>query len=91
MNRSVALPDLSAYPDVLTRRHLAKILGCSVRSIELQVAAGTFPIPRMRHLPTLGWSKARVLQLFGDETFDPIDSRAPIRPTPPALPTRRSA
>lgn len=63
--------DLSGYPEVLKRSHLAKLMGCSISSIEAQLARGTFPIPRLALSKTPRWSKARVKQFLLTETSAP--------------------
>jgi hypothetical protein len=73
--------DLSAYPAVMRKRHVAEVLGISVRSIELQLVAGTFPIPRLRHLAKPRWSKARVQQFLQQDTFEAPTPRPAPRPS----------
>lgn len=73
---SPAVPDLSAYPPVMNKRQVAAVFGKSVRWVELHLAAGTFPIPRLLRMPTPAWSKARVQQFFEQETFAPMERSA---------------
>lgn len=68
--------DFSQYPDVMRKAHLAVIFGRSERWIELQVRAGTFPIPRLARVRTPAWSKARVQQFFTAETYAPVERSA---------------
>jgi predicted DNA-binding transcriptional regulator AlpA len=68
-------PDLSAYPAVLTKRHVAQLFGRSVRWVDLHLAAGTFPIPRLARMATPAWSKADVLHFFEARTFAPVSER----------------
>jgi hypothetical protein len=72
--RPRVIPDFSCYANVMTKRDMAAVFGRSVRWVELHVARGTFPIPRltwMRDAP--GWNKARVQRFFEDETFEPLE------------------
>lgn len=70
------VPDLSRYPLVMMPRHVAEIFGKTVRTVERQVAAGKFPIPRLERHPSLAFSKARVLQFFAQDTFEPMEQSA---------------
>lgn len=70
-------PDLSKYPLVMTKQHLAEVFGRSVRWVEKHLAAGTFPIPRLaQYKAAPAWSKGRVVQFFEQETFEPMERSA---------------
>src|SRR3990167_7955080 len=72
------LPDLSGYPPAMTKAQVASLFGRSVRWLDLQIAAGTFPIPRLTYMPVPHWSKSRVLAFFEAETTDRPVPRARI-------------
>ena len=61
--------DFAKYPLTLYRQDLAEIFGRSVRWVEQQVAAGTFPIPRLDWRTELAWRKSDVLAFFEQRTF----------------------
>lgn len=68
-------PDLSRYPLVMTKRQVAEeVFGKSVRWLEQLLASGEFPIPHLKHLKPIAFSKARVAQFFEQDTFEPPTS-----------------
>ena len=69
---AVAADDLAGYPLVLTKAHMARIFGRSVRWVDQHVAAGTFPIPRLTRMSSAAWRKADVQQFFTQRTFAPL-------------------
>jgi hypothetical protein len=74
--RSADIPDLSGYPAEMKKKHLAELLGCSVRAIELRLKAGTFPIPRLARALRPRFSKADVQRYFQSKTFASTDQAA---------------
>ncbi len=65
------LPDLSMYPAVMSKRQVAILFGKSVRWLEVQLAKGVFPIPRLARSTRVEFSKADVYRFFEQRTFAP--------------------
>jgi hypothetical protein len=68
------LPDLSMYPAVMSKQQVARLFGRSVRWIELQLAKGVFPIPRLARSTRVEFSKADVYRFFEQKTFTPPEA-----------------
>lgn len=64
--------DLSQYGALMSKRDVAKEIGCSVRTVEVQLARGTFPIPHHPKLAKVKFLKVDVQAFLDQRTHDPI-------------------
>lgn len=64
--------DLSQYGALMSKRDVAKELGYSVRWVEIELARGTFPIPRLTRMKKPKFLKVDVQAFLDARTHEPI-------------------